>query len=74
MCNVWKIYGGCTSDKFITKDCGIINNLNQGDNVMADGGFDIHDLLTKKGISLNIQSFVISKQKMGGTDVEETRI
>ena len=33
-------------------------DLEQGDNVMADKGFKIGDLLTEHGITLNIPPFV----------------
>ena len=32
-----KLYGGSSSDKFITKDCGILDYLQPGDSVMAEG-------------------------------------
>ena len=44
-----KCYGGCASDRFISKDCHIIDKLQYGHNLMADKGFSISDLLISKG-------------------------
>ena len=38
--NAW---GGRTSDKFLTENCGILRKLKPGDLVMADRGFTIHE-------------------------------
>ena len=38
-------YGGRASDQFIVKDSGFLNYLRPGDQVMADRGFKIHDML-----------------------------
>ena len=42
------------SDKAITSKCGIIDLLESGDDVMADRGFEIQELLEPKGVTLNI--------------------
>ncbi|KAK0131456.1 hypothetical protein N1851_033859 [Merluccius polli] len=39
------LYGGSTSDKVITADCGVLQQLEPGDMVMADKGFTICDIL-----------------------------
>ena len=44
-----KCYGGCASDRFITEDYHILDKLHCGDNLMADKGFNISDLLISKG-------------------------
>lgn len=41
-------------DKDIFKESGILNKLNEGDFVMVDWGFNIWDLLLKKGVDIVI--------------------
>ena len=58
-----KCYSGCASDQFITEDCHVIDKLQYGDNLMADKGFNISDLLTSKGSQLIIPPFLREKQR-----------
>lgn len=55
------LYGGSTSDKMITKDCGLLNILNSGDLVLADKGFLISDILPE-GVHVNIPPFLETPQ------------
>jgi len=48
------LFGGNISDKDLTARCGLLDYLEKGDAVMADRGFNIHDLLEDKGVTLNI--------------------
>ena len=50
---VSELYAGNTSDKQLTNDCGILDLLEPGDEVMADRGFEIENDLPP-GMSLNI--------------------
>ena len=48
------LFGGNISDKELTARCGLLDYLEEGDAVMADRGFNVHDLLEAKGVTLNI--------------------
>ena len=42
------------ADKELFAQSGILGLLERGDSVMADRGFDVHDLLKSVGVELNI--------------------
>lgn len=54
---VSEAWGGRTSDKYLTENCGILNKLEPGDIVMADRGFTITDSLALKQSELVIPAF-----------------
>ena len=54
---VSKLWTGSTSDRRVTQESGLLYLLEEGDHVMADRGFTVRDLLTKKGVKLNIPPF-----------------
>ena len=60
---VSSLYAGRISDKKITKDCGILDLLEPGDQVMADRGFDIESDLPS-GVTLNIPPFLDGKDQL----------
>lgn len=49
-----KLWSGSTSDRKILQESGLIDHLEKGDHLMADRGFNIRDLLTRRGVRLNI--------------------
>jgi hypothetical protein len=49
---VSNLYSRSISDKEITKQCGFIEQLNPGDVIMADKGFNVQDLLALKHVRL----------------------
>ena len=51
---VSKLWTGNVSDRYITEKSGLLDKLEEGDSVMADKGFNIRDLLTRKKVALNI--------------------
>ena len=66
------LYAGRSSDKQITKDCGILNLVEEGGSIMADKGFEIADDLPK-GVTLNITPFLRANDHLSIEDETETR-
>jgi hypothetical protein len=69
---VSSLYTGCISDKEITAKSGILDLIEEGDQVMADKGFLIQDLLSKKKASLVIPPFLGQKGKFSEKEVQQT--
>ena len=69
---VTSLYTGCISDKEITHRSGIIDLIEEGDDVMVDKGFLIQDLLTKKKASIVIPSFLGPRGKFSSNEVSQT--
>ena len=68
------LWGDGVLDRLITVECCIIDLLASGDNVMADKGFDIQDLLAAKKVKHNIPPFLGKRQRFPPPpEVEETR-
>ena len=66
------LWGGRVSDQQLTQNCGILDLLESGDNVMADRGFNIQDLLAplrvSLRVSLNIPPFMNNVSQMAPKD------
>ena len=68
-----KAWGGRVSDKYITENCGILNNLLPDDIVLADRGFDITDSVAMYRAKLYLPAFTRGKDQLSALEVEETR-
>ncbi|XP_038064016.1 uncharacterized protein LOC119734552 [Patiria miniata] len=67
-----KLFGGRASDKFITQSSGILQHLQPGDEVLADKGFTIDDILPP-GVKLSIPAFTTGNKDHILPEEEVTR-
>ena len=65
------LWGGRVSDKQITQESGVLDLLDEGDNVMVDGGFDISDIVPN-GVSVNMPPFLARRDQMTAAETEQT--
>ena len=70
---VSETWGGRTSDKHLTENCGFLNKLLPGDIVMADRGFTITESVGLQQAKLLIPAFTKGKSQLDPVDVEQTR-
>ena len=73
ICFVSEAWGGHTSDKYLTENCGFLEHLLPGDMVMADRGFTISKSVGLKQAKLVIPAFTKEKSQLDPVDVERTR-
>ena len=66
------LYSGRTSDKQLTKSCGIRTLLEENDSLLADRGFDIAEDLPD-GVLLTIPPFLRGKEQLSAKEEAETR-
>ena len=66
-------YEGSISDHKLVQVCWLLNKLEVGDELMADKGFLIQDLLAPLGVRLNVPPLLESKQQMPMEDVVKTK-
>lgn len=66
-------WGGRVSDKHLTENCGLLNNLLPGDVILADRGFDIQETVAAWAVKVRIPAFTKGKKQLAGIDVEQTR-
>jgi len=70
---VSEAYEGSISDKKLVDVRGLLDKLEPGDEVMADKGFLIQDLLIPRGVRLNIPPFLQKNTQMAANDVFLTK-
>ena len=69
-----KLFTGRASDKFIVSHSGFLDLMEAGDNVMADRGFEIRDLLLVRRATLNIPPFLgQNRSQFSSKEVDDTR-
>ncbi|XP_035998273.1 uncharacterized protein LOC118564392 [Fundulus heteroclitus] len=66
-------WGGRVSDKQITIESGLLNNLLPGDIVLADRGFNIGDSVGFYCASLQTPAFTKGRKQLSAYEVAETR-
>ncbi|XP_076135036.1 uncharacterized protein LOC143117291 [Alosa pseudoharengus] len=70
---VSKGWGGQTSDKHLTENCGFLDKLLPGDIVLADRGFNIRESVGMMCAEVKIPAFTRGRAQLDAKDVEETR-
>jgi len=70
---VSELYPGSVSDKEITTKSGLLDILQQGDQVMADKGFTIQDDLAAVGASLVMSEFLQGKKQFTKEEAEKNK-
>ena len=68
---VSEAWGGRTSDKFLTENCGSLETFLPGDLVLADRGFTIHDEVMFYHAKLNIPAFTKGKSQLDPVEIEK---
>ena len=67
-----KIWSGNVSDRRLVEESDFLDLLDAGDDIMADRGFQIRDLLALRGCTLNIPVFSNGTQ-LSGRGTSKTR-
>ena len=66
-------YGGRASDKFITQNCGILDKLQNGDEIMADRGFTVAEAVDLHCARLVIPPFTRGKKQIERVQIDRSR-
>lgn len=66
-------YGGRTSDKFIVEDCGILNNIRNGDLILADRGFTVAEAVGLHGGQLKTPAFKENRPQLTKKEIADSR-
>lgn len=70
---VSEAYEGSISDRKLVEVSGLLEKLEPGDEIMADKGFTIQDLLIPRGVRLNILPFLQGNTQLVANDVFVTK-
>ena len=67
------LFEGSVSDKKLMEQSGLLVKLEDGDELMADKGFEIQDILAPYGIRLTVQPFLGGEKQMSAQEVVKTK-
>lgn len=73
ICFISEGWGGRVSDKTITTNSNLLQNLHPGDVIMADRGFLIKEYVTLFGVDVKIPAFTRGRKQLHLTELEKTR-
>ena len=68
-----KGWGGRVSDVHITENCGILENLQPGDAILADRGFNIHNSVGMYCTEVKLPPFTRGKKQLSKKEVGVSR-
>ena len=71
--HISSLFEGSISDKELVRQSGLLPLLQPGDQIMADKGFVIQDLLTPLGCSVVMPSFLSSKQQFSKGKLQDSK-
>ena len=70
---VSKGWGGRASDKYITENCGILNHILPGDQILADRGFTVQESVGFYCAEIKIPPFTRGKKQLSRIEVDTAR-
>ena len=70
---VSKGWGGRVSDKHLTENCGLLSNLQPGDQVLADRGFMVGDSVGLYCAEIKVPPFTKGKKQLSRLEVDRAR-
>ena len=73
VCFISEPWGGRVSDKRLTDESGLLDNLVPGDVILADRGFDIQESVGLFCATIRIPAFTRGKKQLSAIEVEQTR-
>lgn len=68
-----KGWGGRVSDQHLTENCGLLSNLNPGDLILADRGFNIHEAAGMFCAEVKIPPFTKGKKQLTPREIDRSR-
>ena len=61
------------SDKHLTENCGILNHLLPGDQILADRGFNVQESVGMYCAEIKVPPFTRGKKQLSSIEVESAR-